>query len=144
MAFYSKQLTFNPQPTLKATVVYNKTAPDTNTSHTTGSYGTSKITPSSKYHDKFGYPKSILNNIPVLNNLSKEKNGLHPTQKPVGLLEFPLKIYTNEGVTVLDNVAGCGTTAIACLNLNGNRISIEKEKQYYGTAFNRLCEAMVN
>jgi len=56
--------------------------------------------------------------------------GLHPTQKPVGLFEYLIKTYTNEGDLILDNCAGSGTTAIACLNLNRNYILMEKELKY--------------
>ena len=58
------------------------------------------------------------------------ERGLHPTQKPVALFEYLIKTYTNEGDTVLDNVAGSGTTGVACKNLNRNYILIEKEQEY--------------
>jgi len=59
------------------------------------------------------------------------KGQLHPTQKPVALFEYLIKTYTNEGETVLDNCAGSGTTAIACLNTNRNYILMEKEEKYF-------------
>ena len=71
------------------------------------------------------YPKSI---IEVSNANQKDKG--HPTQKPVALFEYLIKTYTNEGDTVLDNVAGSGTTGVACKNLNRNYILIEKEQEY--------------
>ena len=68
-------------------------------------------------------PKSIL-------NISMER-GLHPTQKPVKLFEYLIKTYTNVGDLILDNCAGSGTTAIACLNTNRQFIVMEKEEKYY-------------
>jgi site-specific DNA-methyltransferase (adenine-specific) len=62
----------------------------------------------------------------------------HPTQKPLELLEYLIKTYTNEGDTVLDNTMGSGTTNLACLKLNRKSIGIEKEKQYYDVAVRRL------
>ena len=67
-------------------------------------------------------------------------NRLHPTQKPVALFEYLIKTYTNEGETVLDNCAGSGTTAIACLNTNRNYILIEKEKEYIDIINKRISE----
>ena len=65
-------------------------------------------------------------------------NSLHPTQKPVELMEYLIKTYTNENDTVLDNTMGSGTTNLACLKLNRKSIGIEKEKQYYDVAARRL------
>ena len=56
--------------------------------------------------------------------------GVHPTQKPVALFEYLIKTYTNEGDLVLDNVAGSGTTGVACQNLNRNFILMEQEPEY--------------
>lgn len=71
------------------------------------------------------YPETILNY-----SSRAEKRWLHPTQKPVELFEYLIKTYTKEGDIVLDNCAGSGTTAIACLNTNRDYILIEKEKNY--------------
>lgn len=62
----------------------------------------------------------------------------HKTQKPIELLEFLVKTYTNENDMVLDNTMGSGTTNLACLKLNRKSIGIEKEKQYYDVAVRRL------
>lgn len=62
----------------------------------------------------------------------------HPTEKPIDLMEWIIKTYTNEGDTVLDNTMGSGTTNLACLKLNRKSIGIEKEKQYYDVAVRRL------
>ena len=66
------------------------------------------------------------------------KGNLHPTQKPVALLEYLIKTYTNEGETVLDNCMGSGTTGVACKNLNRGFIGIEKDDNYFNIAKNRI------
>lgn len=66
------------------------------------------------------------------------KGHLHPTQKPLDLWEDLIKTYANEGETVLDNCAGSGTTAIACLNLNRNYILFEKEEKYFNIIQERI------
>jgi len=66
------------------------------------------------------------------------KNNFHPTQKPVALFEYLIKTYTNEGETVLDNCAGSGTTAIACINTNRNYICMEKDKKYFDVMEKRI------
>ena len=66
--------------------------------------------------------------------------GQHPTQKPVALFEYLIKTYTNEGDLVLDNVAGSGTTGVACQNLNRNFILIEQEPEYVEIIKKRLAE----
>jgi site-specific DNA-methyltransferase (adenine-specific) len=63
---------------------------------------------------------------------------LHPTQKPVALFEYLIKTYTNEGDLVLDNCCGSGTTAVAAINTNRNYICIEKEKEYFDIACDRI------
>jgi len=68
------------------------------------------------------------------------KGSVHPTQKPVALFEYLIKTYTNEGELVLDNCAGSGTTAIACLRTNRNYILIEQETKYCDIANNRIAE----
>ena len=65
-------------------------------------------------------------------------SNLHPTQKPVALLEYLVKTYTQEGETVLDFTAGSGSTAIACLNTNRKFVGIELDKQYFDIAVNRV------
>jgi len=70
----------------------------------------------------------------------KTERGLHPTQKPVELMEYLVKTYTNEGDMVLDNTMGSGTTNLACIKLNRKSIGIEKEKQYYDVAVRRALE----
>ena len=63
---------------------------------------------------------------------------IHPTQKPVALLEYLIKTYTNEGETVLDNCMGSGSTGIACVNTNRNFIGIELDEKYFNIAKERI------
>jgi len=86
---------------------------------------------SSHYNSKFSIPKTDgLKNPKSVIYCQREHPPVHPTQKPVALFEYLIKTYTNEGDTVLDNVAGSGTTGVACKNLNRNYILIEKEQEY--------------
>lgn len=68
----------------------------------------------------------------------------HPTQKPVSLLEYLIKTYTNDGETVLDNCMGSGSTGVACVNTGRNFIGIEKEPSYFDIAKRRIEEAERN
>lgn len=65
----------------------------------------------------------------------------HPTQKPVALLEYLIKTYTNEGETVLDNCMGSGSTGIACINTRRSFIGIELDDGYFNIATKRIAEA---
>ncbi len=67
-------------------------------------------------------------------------NRVHPTQKPIALIEWLVKTYTNENESVLDFTMGSGTTNLACIKLNRKSIGIEKEKQYYDFAVRRASE----
>lgn len=69
------------------------------------------------------------------------ERGLHPTQKPVALLEYLIKTYTLEGETVLDFTMGSGSTGVACKNLNRNFIGIENDETYFKIAEKRINEA---
>ena len=65
---------------------------------------------------------------------------VHPTQKPIELLEYLIKTYTDEGDTVLDFTMGSGSTGVACKNLNRNFIGIEKDEKYFEIAKERINE----
>jgi site-specific DNA-methyltransferase (adenine-specific) len=80
------------------------------------------------------YPKTII-------SISSKKEGerLAPTQKPVSLLQYLIRTYTQEGETVLDSCMGSGSTAIACLNTNRNFIGIEKDDHYFQVASDRIA-----
>lgn len=68
-------------------------------------------------------------------------SNLHPTQKPLALMEYLIKTYTNEGDTVLDFTMGSGTTGVACINTNRKFIGIELEENYFNIAKNRIEKA---
>ena len=91
-----------------------------------------------KYNNEY-YPTSI---IEISNANQKAKQ--HPTEKPLELMEYLIKTYTNEGDMVLDNTMGSGTTNLACIKLNRKSIGIEKEKQYYDVAIRRASEYLEN
>lgn len=82
-------------------------------------------------------PKSII----TISN-ADQRNRHHPTQKPVALLEYLIRTYTNEGETVLDNVMGSGSTGVACLNTNRKFIGIEKDDAYFEIAKKRIGECL--
>ena len=74
-------------------------------------------------------------------NVVPNRNGkLHPTQKPVELLEYLIKTYSNEGDIVLDNCMGSGSTGIACMNTNRDFIGIELDENYFNVAQKRITE----
>jgi DNA modification methylase len=77
------------------------------------------------------YPKNIL-------KFERGVSQVHPTQKPVPLIEYLIKTYTNKGETVLDFTFGSGTTAIACLNTGRNFVGIEMDRNYFDVAKNRI------
>ena len=87
---------------------------------------------------KTGYPTTLLE-IKNVHNVGK--NRLHPTQKPVELLEYLVKTYSNEGETVLDNCMGSGSTGVACMNTNRKFIEIELDKGYFDIAERRIADA---
>ena len=76
------------------------------------------------------YPKTVLK--------FKQEKGQHPTQKPVKLMEYLIKTYTNEGDTVLDNTMGSGTPGVAAVDTGRNFIGMENNRDYYQTAENRI------
>lgn len=90
-------------------------------------------------HYNAKYPKSIIE----ISNAS-QKGKTHPTQKPVTLMEYLIKTYTNEGETVLDFTMGSGTTGVACVNLNRNFIGIELDQGYFDIAQQRINQALVD
>ena len=96
-----------------------------------------KIKRLQKQPDKLCYPKTIQKFNCVVNN---SKLRVHPTQKPVALMEYLIKTYTNENETVLDFTMGSGSTGVACKNTNRNFIGIEQDKNYFNIAEKRIKE----
>lgn len=123
LVFYKKLPTYNPQFTEGMPYSYKKDGISSE------NYGDSKGTKMIINEGK-RYPVSIVT--------FKKDKGLHPTQKPVSLMEYLIKTYTNEGDTVLDNVMGSGTTGIACLNTNRNFIGMELDETYFNIAKERI------
>lgn len=132
--FYKKQCTFNKQ-LREGKYISHQTTGNRNTP----SYGKINILKNVGKEVDGLNPKRIID----FPSHSTTKS-LHPTQKPVALFEYLIKTYTNEGETVLDNSAGSGTTAIAAINTNRNWICIEKEKEYYDVAVDRIKKHMAN
>lgn len=142
--FYRKQPIFNKQmierknKTVATMIKNNKTfsiSDSRSGNHQSKIY---KNTKADTYNPDFKNPSSVLE-INSLRPISKEYVG-HPTQKPVELFENLIKTYTNENDIVLDNTAGSGTTAIACLNTNRQFIVMEKEKKYYDIILKRVAD----
>ena len=123
--FYKKQCTYNPQ----GLIPYNKI-------NKRGKVGLNyNDVNSNKYIQKYtNYPTQIL-------KFSYDKERLHPTQKPVALLEYLTKTYTNENETVLDFTMGSGSTGVACMNTNRKFIGIELDENYFNIAKQRIEEA---
>lgn len=88
----------------------------------------------------YKFPKSVIK----VKKEHKCKGDEHPTQKPVELIEWLVKTYTNEGELVLDNCMGSGTTAVACINTKRNYIGFEITKEYYDLANRRIQDAIDN
>jgi len=91
-----------------------------------------KLLHESEYEQKWtNYPSEVI-------EFGLDKNVIHPTQKPVDLMEYLVRTYSNEGETVLDNCMGSGTTGVACVNANRNFIGIEMDENYYTLASERI------
>jgi site-specific DNA-methyltransferase (adenine-specific) len=126
-----KVKTFNKQLELRE----GKSKDCYNYAHYCGDSNHVKMEKVKKFYDPdFVNPSSVL----LFNSVPNRKNKLHPTQKPVALVEYLIKTYTNEGDTVLDNCMGSGTTGVACKNLNRNFIGIEKDEAYFEIARKRI------
>ena len=112
---------YNPQGLIKNSKGKNRQGSQTDT---LGNYNLIN------FSEYTSYPKTILE--------FKSERGLHPTQKPVALMEYLIKTYTNEGDTVLDFTMGSGTTGVACVNTNRNFIGIELGEKYFNIAKDRI------
>ena len=94
--------------------------------------------PSLKSSNEGGYIQEFTNYPTTVLQFNKVQKAVHPTQKPVPLLEYLIKTYTNEGETVLDNCMGSGSTGVACVNTNRSFIGIELSQKYYNLAKERI------
>ena len=135
LVFYSSQPTYNPQMT-SGTPYKDKAGKDhTKTSSMTGSYG--DYTNFRNDNEGLRYPKQVLEFGVV------ERGTVHPTQKPVALMEYLIRTYTNPGDTVLDNCMGSGTAGVACVNTGRSFIGIEIEERYCEIAAKRLAQEVM-
>ncbi len=120
--FFTGQSPYYPQGLTEVDRVVSRT--------NRGNYGScSKTTKQTQT----GYPRNVLK--------FRSACGQHPTQKPVALMEYLIKTYTNEGETVLDFTMGSGTTGVACVNTGRDFIGIELDETYFGIAQDRIKEA---
>jgi len=131
--FYTKQCTYNPQKTSGEPYKGKAGKNHARSTSMTDSYGA--YTNKREDNSGFRYPKQV-QCFPVV-----ERNTIHPTQKPVALMEYLIKTYTNEGETVLDFTMGSGSTGVAAKNLNRDFIGIEMDETYFNIAKDRISEA---
>lgn len=125
MVFYSRPPNYTPQGLVK---IHKKRKHNV---HDVGEHlGDNGLTGKEFIQYFSNYPKSILR--------FKRDKGLHPTQKPVALLEYLIKTYTQESETVLDFTMGSGSTGVACKNTNRNFIGIELDEHYFDIAKQRI------
>ena len=104
-------------------------------------YGTGEAMGGSKEREEKTYTYTHKNPITIIDvSNANQKGKVHPTQKPVALMEYLIKTYTNEGETVLDFTMGSGSTGVACKNLNRNFIGIELDPEYFKIAEKRINE----
>ena len=126
--FYRKPPTYNPQMTQGE--AYNKGT----AKRETEVYGSQRAVEVKSYGER--YPRTVQYFV------TAEKEGkLHPTQKPIALTEYFVKTFSNPGDVILDNTMGSGTTGVACVNLDREFIGIEKDKEYFDIAVERISEA---
>lgn len=119
VVFYKKQTTYRPQGTTPTSKVVSRT--------NRGNYGScSKTT----LQEVTNYPRNVLRFASF--------DGSHPTQKPVALMDYLIKTYTNEGETVLDFTMGSGTTGVAAKGLGRSFIGIEMDETYFKIAKERI------
>lgn len=130
--FYKKLPTYNPQ--MEAGKPYVKRAV---TNGDGGCYGKFDRVGQTNINNGTRFPRS------VLRFSNDNHNSIHKTQKPINLLEYLIKTYTNEGDIVLDNCMGSGSTGIACLNTNRDFVGMELNEEYFSVAKTRIEEHML-
>lgn len=129
LIFYKKLPTYHPQMTHGHERKVSTAEHKKNCKITTN-YGNHGLT---TYNSTDRYPRDVLTF-----SWDTQKISIHPTQKPVALLEYMINTYTNEGDLVLDNCMGSGTTGVACKKLNRDFIGIELEEYYFCEAKKRI------
>lgn len=135
VVFYKKLPTYHPQMRTDGVFTGAKVQ-HTNHKRETGVLGSTgeKEGYIHKSNNGLFYPKTVLE----YSNVNHGCKCLHPTQKPVALLEYLIKTYTNENDLVLDNCMGSGSTGVACLNTNRNFIGMELDENYFKIAEERI------
>ena len=136
LVFYRKQPTYNPQGIVKCDIELcnSKSASLRGKLTDPTSVVTGGIEHKAYKQTTTGYPRQII-------DIASEGGTVHPTQKPVALMEYLIKTYTNEGEIVLDFTMGSGTTGVACVNTNRDFIGIEMDDKYFDLAEGRISEA---
>ena len=133
--FYTKQPTYNKQMIPRTGSGSDRCKYKVDHSNRTvqggGEYQGSK---ESRYDVDYKNPSNVL-----AYSTGRRQDSHHPTQKPVALLEYLIKTYTNEGNTVLDFTAGSFSTGVACLNTNRKFLGIEMDEKYFNIGVNRMC-----
>lgn len=129
--FYKKQCTYNPQKTTGH--IKKKSYKRKNLQSEV--YGEMKN--EILYESSERYPRSI-----QIFSTDTQKSSLHPTQKPVALLEYLINTYTNKGEIVLDNCMGCGSTCVAAINTKRSYIGFELMQEYFDIAKHRINESI--
>ena len=128
--FYKSLPTYNPQMTKCESHQRNH------------SRGKMEKEPTNRCYGNFGRPEDIITDLKYpksILNFQRPHPQIHPTQKPVNLIGYLIKTYTNEGETVLDNCMGSGTTAIAAIRTKRNFIGFELQKEYFDIANKRIA-----
>lgn len=133
--FYKKQPTYNPQFTI-GKPLHSKGVSYKTRKLKNQNYGNFFATDDSRAGETQKYPISILRFQKPHPSVAK-----HRTEKPIALLEYLIKTYTNENEIVLDNCMGSGSTGVACVNTNRNFIGIELDEKYFNIAKERIKEA---
>lgn len=131
--FYKKQSTYNPQM-VKGKMRNKKPVTWGNKKDEIYNGSLSSFNGKDNVNDLY-YPRSYQ----YFSN-ANQKEKLHPTQKPVALLEYLIKTYTDEDEIVLDNCMGSGSTGVACINTNRRFIGIELDKKYFNISVKRIYE----
>jgi len=131
--FYSKQPTYIPAMT-------DREKPIKKSNNNAGESSGYKVDANSQKYVGRVYDKAYPNTIVSISSRDSNR-GLHPTQKPVALMEYLIKTYTNEGETVLDFTMGSGTTGVAAKRLNRNFVGIELDHHYFNIAKERISES---
>ena len=136
VVFYDKLPTYNPQMT-KGEPLHGRGTAYKNKVNTNNNYGDFTPNDDTRKGSTEKFPKSILTFPKPHPSVS-----VHPTEKPVELLEYLIKTYTNEGERVLDSCMGSGSTGVACIRTNRYFIGIEKDDKYFEIAKNRIEKEM--